>query len=140
MKIFYLKSLSHNGITHNEKRVDWTFGSRFCASTHRPLPNPYDLDTEYDLVYSDDTGKPLTERDLETVFHDFQGEFMPDHVMDQVLAKFGRSHTSMSVGDIVLDHGKMWMVDSMGFKPLCEEIYLCERCGRFDCVLECLEV
>jgi len=49
------------------------------------------------------------------VFHDFQGEFMSKFVREQVCSVTRRSHTSMSVGDIVVDHGNIWFCDFCGF-------------------------
>lgn len=121
MHVFYLKSTvdtDSKGIQFRiEHRTDWSFGPTFCEKMGRDLPTVEDLATDYDKVYMEDNDSPV---DLDSIFHDFQADFMPNDIRDQVMNVVRRSHTSMSVGDIVVDHGNIWMVDSFGFTKIGE--------------------
>ena len=114
MKVYYLKStVSQDGKIRNEKRTDWSFGSRTCFKRGTDLPNWEDLGTDYDLVYE---GSDFDDLDIEEIFAKFQVEFMPDFLKVQARSNPWRSHTSMSVGDIVVDNDdRMWYCDSVGF-------------------------
>jgi len=116
MHVFYLKS-TFNGLIRDEKRTDWTMGSRFCDRMDSDLPTVADLATDYDKVFmsTESLIEPLNKKTIEGVFHDFQGEFMSKFVREQVCSVTRRSHTSMSVGDIVVDHGNIWFCDFCGF-------------------------
>ena len=124
MQVFYLKSTVQEDIhgrqTRNEKRTDWTFGSKFCARMGRPLPTVEDLATDYDKVFmtmdpTDIGWGAMDDIDLDEVFRDFQADFMPESVCRQVRNVIRRSHNSMSVGDIVVDHGTLWFCDNDGW-------------------------
>jgi len=56
---------------------------------------------------------------LEPIFMLMQGEnWSPQGEANDLIKKSGISHTSMSVGDIVILKGKMYMVDLYGFEEL----------------------
>ncbi len=121
MKVYYLKSTVHEdpttGVqTRDEKRTDWSFGSNFCEKVDTDLPTIADLESDYDLVYSGDDIS-----NLEDLFKAFQPEFMPPRISANVLEVGHRSHTSMSVGDIVvMDNGEALMCDTFGWLVLVE--------------------
>ena len=123
MKVFYIKSTVDEDYmgrqTRNEKRTDWSFGLKTTMNRGGNAPTLADLETDYDLVYDsslDETSGFL----FDQVFERFQGEFMTDSIRRQVFRVRDRSHTSMSVGDIVIHDGKVWFCDSYGFTPIHE--------------------
>ena len=61
----------------------------------------------------------IAETDLEAIFHAMQGEnWSPRGEARTLIEKSGLAHTSMSVGDIVVKDGTVYMVDSHGFCEL----------------------
>lgn len=61
----------------------------------------------------------IGERSLNSIFTMMQGEmWSPGGEARGLISKSGSGHTSMSVGDIVMQGRKLWFVDSMGFKEL----------------------
>jgi len=58
-------------------------------------------------------------RDLENVWIYMQGEvWSPNGEARDLIKSKGLAHTSMSVGDIIIADGHIWMVDNMGFELL----------------------
>lgn len=120
MQVFYLKDTVHTDAqgrqTRNERRTDLLFGVDWCRSRGVNLPTADTLALDYDKVFmSNFPVGVMGERELEGVFHDFQGEFMSEAVRSQVCSVVRRSHTSMSVGDIIVDHGHIWFCDCDGW-------------------------
>lgn len=61
----------------------------------------------------------IGERDLNKIYSMMQGEaWDPNGEARGIISKSGSGHTSMSVGDIIMQGGKLNMVDSHGFKKL----------------------
>jgi len=61
----------------------------------------------------------IGERNLDSIFTMMQGEmWSPRGEARGLISKSGSGHTSMSVGDIVMQGRKLWFVDNMGFKEL----------------------
>jgi len=56
---------------------------------------------------------------LHEIFQAFQGEFCGDEFR-KIISEVGATHTSMSVGDIIVDRcgGQMYFCDSCGFTKL----------------------
>ena len=122
MQVWYLKStVDESGLIRNEKRTDFMFGVNWCRERGTVLPSIGNITLDHDLMYVKESNDPLTPSNLEQIFHDFQGEFMEDEISHQVRSTPWRSHDSMSVGDIVVDHGKMWFCDSTGWTLISEE-------------------
>lgn len=60
-------------------------------------------------------------RDLEDLFHDFQGDFWsPQGEARHLISSKGLGHTSMSTGDVIVVGGKAYIVAIVGFKRLGE--------------------
>lgn len=63
-------------------------------------------------------GQPL-DRALEDAFHHFQGEvWSPNGEARGLIEAKGLAHTSMSVGDVILAGGKVFVVAMFGFEAL----------------------
>ena len=61
----------------------------------------------------------IGETDKRKIFIMMQGEsWSPRGEARNLISKSGSGHTSMSVGDIAMLKGKLWMVDSFGWKEL----------------------
>ena len=53
------------------------------------------------------------------VFTKMQGEFWsPNGEARDLITSLGLSHTSMSIGDIIVEDGRVYMVDRIGFQEL----------------------
>jgi hypothetical protein len=71
--------------------------------------------------------KQVEAKNLEDVFHNMQAEnWSPDGQANEFIQYLKLDHTSMSVGDIIIDYSqsKVFMVDSMGFEELQKKKYL----------------
>ena len=61
----------------------------------------------------------IGETDKRKIFIMMQGEsWSPQGQARNLISKSGSGHTSMSVGDIAMIRGKLWMVDSFGWEEL----------------------
>lgn len=94
---------------------DLSMGLNFALKRGVPIPTSRELltQTHHRLGVVDET-------DLEEVFMMMQGErWSPEGQAAGLIRRLGLSHTSMSIGDVVvLPNGKIFMVDSAGFKLL----------------------
>jgi hypothetical protein len=85
---------------------DGTFGVR--------VPNLHDLAATHVHV------KDIEARGLNAVYHDMQGEvWSPNGEARELIESKGLKHTSMSVGDVIVDDvGNAHVVSMIGFMPL----------------------
>lgn len=76
------------------------------------------LDVHKKCVYM----KSIEAEDLDDVYHNMQGEVWStdeEHEAAQALVrKSGSGHTSMMIGDVILDGSIYWVVASFGFDKL----------------------
>ena len=91
---------------------DLCMGYEWCKKNNCQ-PDPKNLDkTHIHLI-------DLEEMDKEDIFHHMQGEvWSPKGEARPIIQAAGVHHTSMSVGDIIKQGDKVYMVDSFGFKEL----------------------
>ena len=77
------------------------------------LPDPDALDRTHVKIGT------LQEQDPDRVYHMMQGEmWSPNGEARDFISASGSSHTSMSIGDIVVIGGKVLIVDRVGFEDL----------------------
>ena len=77
------------------------------------LPDPSNLEKDYIKLGS------IEEKDLNKIYHQMQGEvWSPGGEARELITELGLSHTSMSVGDVIVVDGKAIMVDFVGFYDL----------------------
>lgn len=89
---------------------DGTMGYEWLEKQGR-LPDVNDLKDTHNLL------GVIRETNLETIFEIMQGEYWsPRGQARSLIQKKGLHHTSMSVGDIIVVHGEVFMVDSTGFR------------------------
>lgn len=63
--------------------------------------------------------KDVPDQDLEVIFRGMQGEvWSPNGEARELLDSKGLSHTSMTVGDVVVKAGRVYIVRSIGFYDL----------------------
>lgn len=79
------------------------------TATHRPVASIQTEDEDWD-----------ERTDLSTIFNQMQGEiWSPNGEARDVILTAGLSHTSMSVGDVVVtEWGGVWLVKEVGFAYL----------------------
>jgi hypothetical protein len=106
-EIWYMKSdYFRNGI----------MGFDFCK-LHGFLPNPLNLGATHIFLAKVDASDP------NEIYSDMQAEnWSANGEAKDVIASKGLSHTSMSVGDVLVIDGNVLMVDHSGFAPLHEGI------------------
>jgi hypothetical protein len=80
---------------------------------YKKLPDPKDLKKTHILL-----GK-IKETDLDDIFANLQGHvWSPQGEARHLIISKGLKHTSMSMGDIIVIHGKAHLTDWVGFKQL----------------------
>lgn len=86
-----------------------------------PLPTPNDIWRSH-VKLGSIVGLPAAkqEQGAEVIFAVLQaGNWSPKGEARSLIGRLGLGHTSMSVGDIVhFPDGRLWMVDTMGFKQI----------------------
>jgi hypothetical protein len=80
------------------------------------LPDPTNLEATHKLLGT------INQTDLNTIYAMMQGEvWSPRGEARRLIRDKGLSHTSMSVGDIIVRDGDVIMVDSIGFASLSKQ-------------------
>lgn len=111
-EIWYLKSDNIEARREFGMGYDWLIKKAplFLPKTPKDLPK-----THAQLGVIDTKG----ESQFEDVFHAMQGgNWSPQGEAKSLIRSSGLSHTSMSVGDIIVYKGKMFLVDNTGFKKI----------------------
>ena len=94
---------------------DGIMGHDFCFQYDR-LPNKQDLTKTH--IHLTDLEVPKEKR-LDYIFVQMQGEvWSPNGEARSLIEGKGLSHTSMSVGDIIVGNGETYLVDRCGFVVL----------------------
>ena len=92
---------------------DLLMGTKFLKKQGLALPTLKTLSQTHVLIGE------IGETNKSKVFRMMQGEaWSPQGEANRIISKAGVGHTSMSVGDIIMQGGKIWMVDRMGFTEL----------------------
>lgn len=88
---------------------DFIMSSNYLKK-HDLLPTMLSLDETHVLLGS------IQCDNLEYIFNYMQGEnWSPNGEARELIEHKGLSHTSMSVGDIIIRNGQLFMVDKIGF-------------------------
>ena len=119
VKIYYTKKVETNPertkrTEFGNRIVDLHMGWEFYTERHNPVTRD-NLDITHELVFETDWDAP---KGLYLLFALFQADgFDADQsIFDSMNSK--RSHTSMSVGDVIDVDGVLSIVDSFGFIQL----------------------
>lgn len=89
---------------HGHKMVDLQMGYDFFLEQGHTL----DLDETHTYLCT------TTLDDPEQIFASFQGEYANED-MREAVQEADATHTSMSIGDVLVGHGKTLIVDRFGF-------------------------
>lgn len=97
--------------TRRESFRDLSMGFHFCEK-HGLLPDLENLDRTHSFVAA--VSGPKDVEEMDSYFTRFQGDFISGN-FQTVVHDFNLSHTSMSVGDLIVIDRTVWMVNSCGF-------------------------